>query len=291
MGLLYALAAFGFWGIAPVYFKAVQHVPPFEILCHRVVWSVPFTALLITLGRDWGVLAKAVSNKKVLGTLFLSATLVAANWFIYIYAILTDRLLQASLGYFINPLVNILLGILFLRERLRHWQVLAVFLAAVGTLNLTVNYGMLPWISLTLAFSFGFYGLIRKTVLIESVNGLFIETSLLFPFAAGYLFYLAVKDAGAFGVIDWQTTTLLFFAGLVTSLPLVWFTSAARRLQFTTIGIAQYLSPSLQFILAVLFYREPFSSVYLVTFVFIWVGLAIFVTDSFSLQRRISRGL
>ena len=275
-----------FWGIAPVYFKAMQHVPPFEILCHRVVWSVPFTALLITLGRDWGALAKAVSTRKVLGTLFLSATLVAANWFIYIYAILTDRLLKASLGYFINPLVNILLGILFLRERLRFWQVLAVFFAAAGTLNLTVNYGSLPWISLTLAFSFGFYGLIRKTVLIESVNGLFIETSLLFPFAVSYLFYLAVKGAGAFGVIDWQTTTLLFLAGLVTSLPLVWFTSAARRLQFTTIGIAQYISPSLQFILAVLYYREPFNHVYLITFVFIWVGLAIFIADSFSLQRR-----
>ena len=286
IGVLYALAALGFWGIVPVYFKAVQHVAPLEILCHRVVWSVPFTALLITLGRDWGALVKAVSARKVLGTLFLSAILVATNWFIFIYAIITDRLLQASLGYFINPLVNVLLGVVFLRERLRPWQVLAVFLAVAGTFNLTVNYGMLPWISLTLAFSFGFYGLIRKTVPIESVNGLFIETSLLFPFAVGYLLYRAVKGVGAFGVIDWHTTTLLLLAGLVTSLPLVWFTSAARRLQYTTIGIVQYLGPSLQFLLAVLYYHEPFTSVYLITFAFIWAGLAIFIADSLFLQRR-----
>jgi chloramphenicol-sensitive protein RarD len=178
------------------------------------------------------------------------------------------------------------LGIVFLRERLRPWQVLAVFLAAAGTFNLMVNYGMLPWISLTLAFSFGFYGLIRKTVLIESVNGLFIETSLLCPFAVVYLLYRAVKGIGAFGVIDWQTTTLLLLAGLVTSLPLVWFTSAARRLQYTTIGIVQYLAPSLQFLLAVLYYHEPFTSVYLITFAFIWAGLAIFIVDSLFLQRR-----
>ena len=286
IGVLYALAAFGFWGIVPVYFKAVQHVAPLEILCHRVAWSVPFTALLITLGRDWGALVEAVSTRKILGTLFLSAILVATNWFIFIYAIITDRLLQASLGYFINPLVNVLLGVVFLRERLRPWQVLAVILAAAGTFNLTVNYGMLPWISLTLAFSFGFYGLIRKTVPIESVNGLFIETSLLFPFAVAYLLYRAVKGVGAFGVIDWQTTTLLALAGLVTSLPLVWFTSAARRLQYTTIGIVQYLGPSLQFLLAVLYYHEPFTSVYLITFAFIWAGLAIFIAGSLFLQRR-----
>jgi len=151
---------------------------------------------------------------------------------------------------------------------------------------LTVNYGMLPWIALALAFSFGFYGLLRKTVLIESVNGLFVETSLLFPFAVVYLLYRAVKGVGAFGVIDWHTTTLLLLAGLVTSLPLVWFTSAARRLQYTTIGIVQYLEPSLQFLLAVLYYREPFTRVYLLTFGCIWAGLAIFIADSLSLQRR-----
>jgi chloramphenicol-sensitive protein RarD len=277
--VLFALAAFGFWGIVPVYFKAVQHVAPFEILCHRVVWSVPFTALLITLSRDWRVLLKAVITRKVLGTLFLSATLVATNWFIFIYAILTDRLLQASLGYFINPLVNVLLGIMFLRERLRSLQILAVFLAAAGTFNLTVNYGMLPWISLALAFSFGFYGLLRKTVLIESVNGLFVETSLLFPFAVVYLLFQAVKGVGAFGVIDWQTTTLLGLAGLVTSLPLVWFTSAARRLKYSTLGLVQYIAPSLQFLLAVLCYHEPFTRVYLLTFGCIWAGLAIFAVD------------
>ena len=284
--MLYALAAFVFWGMVPFYFKALQHVAPLEILCHRVAWSVPFTALLITLSRDWEALLKAGANRRVRGTLFFSATIVAANWFIYIYAIITDRLLQASLGYFINPLVNVLLGIIFLRERLRPLQVLAVFFVAGGALNLTITYGELPWISLTLAFSFGFYGLLRKTVLIESVNGLFVETSLLFPFAVGYLLFRTAKGVGAFGVTDWQTTTLLALAGVVTSVPLVWFTSAARRLQYTTLGIIQYIAPSLQFLLAVLYYKEPFTRVYLITFVSIWAGLAIFISDSLSLQRK-----
>jgi chloramphenicol-sensitive protein RarD len=251
-----------------------------------VVWSIPFAALLITHNRDWKVLRDALHARKTWTTLFMSAVLLAANLLVFIYAVVTDRVLQASLGYFINPLVNVLFGIVFLKERLRRWQALAVLLAAAGTFNLAVNSGEFPWISLSLAFCFGFYGLLRKTVQIESVNGLFVETSFLFPLAFGYLSFLTVKGKCEFWVSDWQTTTLLALAGLVTSVPLVWFTSAARRLRYATIGILQYLAPSSQFVLAVFYYREPFTNVYLFTFFCIWVGLAIFVADSLSLQRK-----
>jgi chloramphenicol-sensitive protein RarD len=286
IGVLFALAAFGFWGMVPIYFKAVQHVPPLNVLGHRVVWSVPFTAALILVGRQWKSLREALGVPRVLGTLFLSATLVALNWFVFIYAITTNRVIHASLGYFINPLVNVLLGMVFLRERLGRWQTLAVLLAAAGTLNLTIRQGQLPWISLALAFSFGFYGLLRKTVRIESLNGLFVETSLLFPLAFGYLAFAAWKGTGAFGVVNWQTTLLLALAGGVTSLPLVWFTSAARKLRYSTIGLIQYLAPSLQFMLAVFLYDEPFTAAHQVTFGFIWTGLAIFMADSLYKQRR-----
>lgn len=286
IGVLFALGAFGFWGLVPIYFKALQHVAPLNILCHRVVWSVPFTAGLILAGRQRRSLREALHVSGVLRTLFLSATLVALNWFVFIYAITTNRVIHASLGYFINPLVNVLLGMVFLKEKLGRWQTLAVLLAATGTLNLTVRQGELPWISLTLAFSFGFYGLLRKTVRIESLNGLFVETSLLFPFALGYLVFAAWKGVGAFGVVNWQTTLLLALAGAVTSVPLVWFTSAARKLRYSTVGLLQYLSPSLQFALAVFLYKEPFTVAHQVTFGFIWTGLVIFMADSLYKQRR-----
>jgi chloramphenicol-sensitive protein RarD len=289
IGVLFALGAFGFWGLVPIYFKALQHVAPLDILCHRVAWSVPFTAGLILVGRQWRSLREAVRVSSVLRTLFLSATLVALNWFVFIYAVTTNRVIHASLGYFINPLVNVILGMVFLRERLGRWQTVAVLLAATGTLILTIRQGQLPWISLALAFSFGFYGLLRKTVRIESLNGLFVETSLLFPFAFAYLAFAAWKGAGAFGAVNWQTTLLLALAGAVTSVPLVWFTSAVRKLTYSSIGLLQYLSPTLQFALAVFLYGEAFTVAHQVTFGFIWTGLAIFMADSLYKQRRYAR--
>lgn len=286
IGVLYALGAFGFWGLTPVYFKAIQSVPPLEILSHRVVWSVPFLALLITLNRDWRVLREALSVRKVLGTLLISACLMATSWFVFIYSIVTDRVLHASIGYFINPIINVLLGLIFLKERLRLWQALAVFLAGVGTFNLMFHYGELPWISLALALTFGLYGFLRKTVRIESVNGLFFETLLLLPLAAGYLLFLYRSKSIFFGAADPRTTILLALAGLVTSVPLLWFTNAARRLQYSTIGFLQYLTPSLHFVLAVLFFHEPFNRVYLFTFGCIWAGLAIYIAGSLSPRRK-----
>lgn len=286
LGVVYALSAYGFWGLVPIYFKAVAHVSPLEVLAHRVLWSVPLTALLITLGRDWRGLCKAVAQSKVLCTLFMSAALVSVNWLIFIVAISTDQVLQASMGYYINPLVNVLLGMIFLRERLRPLQIAAVLLAAAGTFNLTVNYGKLPWISLALAFSFGTYGLLRKTVRIESVNGLFVETVLISPFALAYLIFLTSEGQVAFGRGGWQTTLLLISAGAVTTFPLVWFTSAARRLPLYVMGLFQYIAPSCHFLLAVFLYQEPFTWTFGFTFACIWAGLALFAADSLRSQAR-----
>jgi len=266
----------------PIYFKAVEHVPPLELLAHRVAWSVPLTAMLITVGRDWGQLRRSIRDRRTLGTLALSATLVAVNWFTFIYAVTTGRIVEASLGYFINPLVNVLLGVLVLHERLTRPQWLAVLLALAGTLNLTLSSGAPPWIALTLAVSFGVYGLLRKTVRIESVNGLFVETTMLAPVAVGYLLWLFSRGEGAFGTIDRRTDLLLIVAGVVTTLPLVWYTSAARRLRYITIGLLQYIAPSLQLLLGVLVYGESFTRAHWITFGLIWTGLAVFTWDAVS---------
>ncbi len=279
-GIIYALAAFGFWGLTPVYFKAIASVPPLEILGHRIVWSVPVTALLITLGRDWHTLARAVASPKVLVTLFVSAGLVAVNWFIFTYAVVTGRVLHASLGYFIIPLVNVVLGMVFLRERLRPLQGAAVLLAAAGTLNLTLRLGEMPWISLTLALSFGSYGLLRKTVRIEAVNGLFVETVCLCPVALLYLAGLGATGNLVFAAAPPPTALLLSLAGVVTVLPLVWFTCAARRLPLSTLGLLQYLAPTVHFLLGVFAYQEPFTTLHLVSFGLIWCGLGLFTADS-----------
>lgn len=280
LGAAYALAAFGMWGFFPIYFKAVSNVGPLEVLCHRVVWSVPLTAVLITIGRDWLRLQSALRERQVWITLFFSAILVAANWFVFIWAVNTDRVLHASLGYFINPLVNVVLGMVFLKERLRPKQTLAVLLAAAGTLVMVFKIGVFPWISFSVALLFGFYGLLRKTVHIESLNGLFVETSMLLPAAGGYLVFLWFKGDLAFGTVGGGTTALLLAAGLVNSLPLLAFASGARLINYSTVGLCQYVAPTLHFLLAVFLYHEPFTLGHLITFGLIWTGLAVFAHDS-----------
>ncbi len=280
-GLIQALIAFSIWGVCPVYFKALQHVSAMELLCQRAVWSLPILVILVLFRGELGAIRPSLAVPKVLATLFLTTVLMACNSFVFIYAVVSGQVLQASLGYFINPLVNVFLGMIILRERLRPLQILAVILAGAGTVNLTVHYGALPWISLTLAFCFGFYGLFRKTIQIDPLTGLLVEGILIFPFTMAYLIYLAYSNGIAFGAVDWQTTGLLMFAGLVNTVPLLAFITAARRLRYTTIGLCQYLGPSLHFILAIFVYREIFGPAHLVTFSLIWTGLIIFMIDSF----------
>lgn len=287
--MLYALAAFGIWGVNPLYFDAVRQLPPLELLAHRIVWSVPLTALLITAVADWSALRAAVADRRTLATLAISSLLVSLNWLTFIYAIATQRVVEASLGYFINPLVNVLLGLLFLRESLSRPQAVAVFLALGGTLELTWSHGRLPWIALVLALSFGLYGLLRKTVAIEAVNGLFVETLLLSPLALGYLAALAGGSRGTFGTRGIRLDLLIVCAGVVTAVPLVLYTSASRRLRYITIGVLQYLAPSIQLTLGVFWFGEPFTRAHSVAFGLIWSGLVLFVVDAARTARATTR--
>ena len=285
-GLWYALAAVTVWGLFPIYIKGMSQANPLEILCHRIIWSMPVTALMVGLRRGWPELGVALRRPGVLLTLLGSALFITFNWLGYIYAVNSGQVLQASLAYFIYPLLNALLGRVFLGERLRRGQVAAVLLALSGTLTLAIGYGQAPWLALMLASFFGFYGLLRKRVAIDAVGGLFVETALLTPLALVCLWVLDSRGHMAFFQANWSTQTLLLAAGLATSLPLVWFTRAARRLPLTALGMCTYLGPSLQFLLAVFLYDETFTRVHLVSFGLIWGGLALFIVEIVHQGRR-----
>ena len=281
-GILYALAAFGTWGlVAPVHFKLIAAVPPFEILAQRIVWSTLLVLIIIGARRRWRELVGALAARRTLAMLSLSAALVAGNWLVYIWAIASGRLVEASLGYFINPLVNVALGIVFLGERLRPLQLAACGLAAAGVLVLTIAAGTVPWIALALGISFGFYGLIRKTVRVDPLVGFTVESLLLVPFAATYVVVLVASGASAFARGDIRLDILLVLTAVTTSAPLIWFAAAAQRLRLSTVGLLQYLAPSCLLGLGVLAYGEPFTTVQAVSFAAIWTALALYSADAF----------
>ena len=271
-GMLYALATFGAWGLNPFYFKAVDQFPAIEVLAHRVVWSSLLLAALISWGRQWPQVRAAVTARRTLATLALTPLIIGGNWMIYIHAMDSDQVLESSLGYYINPLVNILFGRVFLGERLSRTQMAAVALAAIGVLNLAIAFGEPPWLALGLAGTFATYGLLRKLARVEALPGLFIETLFLLPVALGLLLVLGTR----FGRVDPATDLLLIAAWPVTALPLLWFTHAARRLKLSVLGFFQYLSPSCQFLLAIFAFGEHFGPAHYVTFACIWTAIAIF---------------
>ncbi|MCV9879366.1 EamA family transporter RarD [Brenneria izbisi] len=285
-GIFFALGAYFIWGIAPVYFKLLVHVPPDEILTHRIIWSFFFMLILLTVSRKWRQVRYVCRNVKHLLLLALTAVLVGGNWLLYIWAVNNNHLLEASLGYFINPLVNVLLGVLFLGERLRRLQWMAVLLAVVGVLVQLWTFGSLPIVALTLAFSFALYGLLRKKIGIDGQTGMLIETLWLLPLAVIYLFFIA--DSPSSHMIDnpWSLNLLLIAAGMVTTVPLLLFTAAAMRLPLSTLGFFQYLGPTMMFLLAVMLYGEPMGSDKLITFAFIWSALALFILDALHTQRK-----
>jgi chloramphenicol-sensitive protein RarD len=285
-GVIYAGCAFLIWGIGPIYWKALGAVSALEIVMHRVVWSFMFLLLLIVLGRRWNEFVGAVKNRRTLLTLLFTAVILSLNWLLYVWAVNNEHILQASLGYYINPLVNVVFGMLFLRERLRPPQMLAVLLAASGVVYLTVYYGEFPWIALTLASSFGLYGLIRKVAPVGSLVGLAVETLLMSPVAAAYLFYLGAQGTGSIFCGSIKMDLLLMGTSLLTTVPLLLFTSGARRIYLSTVGLMQYIAPTGMFLLAIFVYQEPFSMAKVWTFVMIWTALGIYSTDSVIYFRR-----
>jgi chloramphenicol-sensitive protein RarD len=285
-GLLYGLAAYGWWGLVPLYFKAVADVPAVEILAQRIVWSVAFLALVLAWARRWQDVARCFGDRKLLLTLLGSTVLIALNWLAYIYSVTSGQLVQASLGYFILPLVSIALGMVWFKERLRPRQLAAVALATAGVVELARANGGPPWVALVIAFSFGFYGLLRKRAPVDGLVGLSVEVVLLLPAAAGYLGYLGLTEALTLGARDAATDVLLLLSGVVTAVPLLCFGQAARRLPLSSLGFLQYLSPTLGLVLGVVVYKEEFGTKEAISFGLIWAALVIY---SFDLARDLRR--
>ena len=272
IGVAYALAAFLSWGLNPFYFKAVADIPTLEILGHRIVWSMLFLLPLILYARQFPQVVRALTGRRTFITLAATSIIVGVNWLLYIHTVEVGRVLESSLGYYINPLVNVMFGRIFLGERLSRPQIVAAILAAAGVLNLVIAYGEVPWLALGLAVTFAIYGLLRKVVAVDALPGLFIETVMLFPFAIiGLAFF-----GHSFTVSDIKTDLLLVLAGPVTFLPLLWFTCAARRLKLSVLGFFQFISPSIQFLLAVFVFGEHFGHAHYVTFALIWTAILIF---------------
>jgi len=287
VGVFFATATFCFYGLTPLYFKAVQHVAPLEVLGHRVFWSVLFLILLLAWWGGSRAALKTLLSWRVLPWLFLSGAIIGFNWGVFIWTVHADRVLEASLGYYINPLVNVLLGLLFLGERLRGLQWLAVLIAGAGTVNMVVAQGVVPWAGLALAFSFGFYGLVRKQVPIKATVGLLVETAMLLPFVLLAALWAWQAEVMSFTRVGLATDGLLIAAGVITTLPLIWFANAARRLNLSTIGFFQYIAPTVTLCLAVFLFGEVFTKAHAVTFGLIWLALGMLMVDTIRHHRRL----
>lgn len=290
-GITCALGAYGLWGVLPAYWKALHGVPAPEILTHRILWSCVFLAGLLVAWGEWANLRDALHRPRTILIYALAAGLVAGNWLTYIWTVNADRIVETSLGYFINPLVSVMLGVVFLKEHLRRLQWVAVGVAAVGVGYLTWQYGALPWVALLLASSFGLYGLVKKLAPLGALAGLTLETALLFLPALGYVAMLQGQGEGHFVHGNLRTTGLLVFTGVVTALPLLLFAQAARSVSLSTVGLLQFLAPSLQLMVGVFGYHEPFRRTQVIGFAMIWLALGLFWGEGFLRRRLASAGL
>ena len=279
-GFLYALLAYASWGLFPLYWKFFGGVSPLEIVSHRVLWSVLLLALLVAASQQLRELVAVLCNVRHLAVLLLTASLLSANWGIFIYGVLSGHVVETSLGYFLNPLISILLALVFLKERMSRWQTAAVVLAACGVAHFGWRLGHFPWIALGLASTFGLYGLLRKVVRVSPLVGLLVETALMMPFALAMIAFLAGRGQAAF---EASPKVIMLFAsmGVVTTLPLLWFNKAAKMLRLSTMGFLQYLAPTLQLLVGVAVFHEPFTSREVISFALIWVAIAIYLRSHF----------
>jgi chloramphenicol-sensitive protein RarD len=277
-GLLLGLGAYLCWGVLPLYFKALAHVGPWEIVAHRIIWSLLFLVAVTTLWKRWGAIVATFASPRLLGVLALTALLIGGNWLVYIWAVLNGHVLEGSLGYYLNPLVNVLLGVVLLKERLGRVQAFAVLLAAAGVTVLAIGAGSGLWISLTLALTFASYGFLRKVIPVDAIEGLGVETVILAPIALAWLLWLYGQGESGLG-LGAGTTALLVLSGAATAIPLLMFTAASKRLPYSTLGFLQYVAPSIQFLLAVLLFGERLTTAHLICFGAIWTALLIFAVD------------
>ncbi len=276
------------WGLFPLYFALLDAVSPLEVVAHRVIWTLVFLIIVISIARNWASVKRAL-NRRTLLILLGAAVFISINWLVYVYAVATDQVVQASLGYFVNPLISVALGVILLRERLRRMQWVAVAIALVAVAILTFSYGALPWISLTLGFSFGIYGLLKKMANVRSTDSLVIETAALAPFALVLMGFWEVDGQAAFVLDGWQISVLLILLGPVTALPLLAFGGAATRIPLSTLGVLQYITPILQFSIGVFIFGEAMPASRWLGFVFVWTALVVFSTDAYRQSRRASQ--
>jgi chloramphenicol-sensitive protein RarD len=290
-GMLYALGSYLFWGVLPIYWKFLTDLPALETTSHRIVWSAVFLAAILGIRRQWDWFWPAVRRPYVMLGVALASALILFNWMVYIVAVNSNRIVESSLGYYMNPLVNVLLAVTFLRERPRMGQWAAIALAATGVAYMTITYGQVPWIALSLAFSFAFYGLVKKRANLPALEGLYLEVLILAIPLGGYLGYLELTGQGSFGHLNLQTTILLLLAGVVTGLPLLMFSAGAKQVPLTVLGLLQYVAPTMQFIIGIWLYHEPFSQNQLVGFACIWTALAIYTAEGIRERRRLHLAL
>jgi chloramphenicol-sensitive protein RarD len=283
-GILYGIGAYAAWGFFPIYWKLLHHVPAIQLIGHRIIWSCILLILVILVTRQWGDFRKTL-NFKVLRIYIIAAILIGINWFVYVWAVNANYIVETSLGYFINPLISVLLGVIFLKERLRIAQWIPVVLAMLGVAYLTYEYGRLPYIAIVLAFSFGLYGLVKKLSPLGSLYGLTIETGILFIPALGYLVFVETQHTAAFLHTGLTSDLLMVGAGIATTVPLLMFASAARSVPLWVVGLLQYIAPTLQFLIGVFLYKEPFSHNQLIGFGIVWVALVIFLVENYLANR------
>lgn len=284
-GIIYAISAYLIWGLLPVYLKWLHAVPALQIISHRIVWACVLLVGVIVISRQWRAFMANLLAPGILRIYCIAAVLIAINWLTYVWAVNAGFIVEVSLGYFINPVISVVLGVIFLHERLRPWQWLPVAMVVSGVLYLTFSYGALPWLALVLAFSFGTYGLIKKTAPVGALHGLTLETGILLVPALAYLIYANASGHGAFLHADTSVSALLIAAGPITAIPLLLFAAAAQRIPLTLVGILQYIAPSLQFLLGVLVYHEPFSHAQLIGYGIVWAALIIFAMEGLHASR------
>jgi chloramphenicol-sensitive protein RarD len=279
-GVIYGILAYLAWGLLPIYWKQVESASANEILSHRIIWSLVFVALILSLQRGWKALWKICRSSRAVAWAALSGTLIATNWFLYIWAVISSHIVETSFGYYLTPLANVLVGALLLRERLRPMQIVAILIAAAGLIPFAVGLDHFPWLAMALCFSFAFYGLVRKIAPAGALNGLLLETVWLTPLATCLIGWRLFSRTGTFLFAGNLQTILLIAAGAVSAMPLIWFAAAARRVSMSTLGVLQYIAPSVALLVSVFVYPEPVTAMDLVGFSFIWVALALYTSES-----------
>lgn len=284
-GVIYAVAAYTLWGILPIYWKLINSVFSIEILANRIVWAFVFTIVIVAVTKQWKELKEVAKDKKQIFNIFIASILIAFNWGLYIWAVNSDKIVDASLGYYINPLFAVALGMIIFKEKLNYWQIGALFIACIGVIIKTLQYGKIPWISLGLAISFGLYGAIKKSVKANSIVGLTLETIMLTPIAAIYIASRQISGVGAFGRESIVVILVLMGAGIVTAVPLLLFASGAKRLPMSVLGFTQYISPTISLIIGIFMYHESFTVVDMIGFGFIWIALAIYSLSQIGLVK------